>query len=265
MQNIKIAGVDVFIEGEGTETMVMLHGWPDTYRIWEKQVAFFKANYRCVYFTLPGFDIDQPRKSYSHPAMTAILSEIIDQVSPDAPVILMLHDWGCTFGYEYAMHYPSRVAKMIAIDVGDAKSPEFIKESSLATKAMIASYMSTLAAMWFLGGRIGDQVTRGMAKALKGKTDPQYISSGMNYPYAIQVAGISGSFSRLKPIVPTFPFFFAYGFKKPFQFHTQSWLSHIAKQPANKTQGYQVGHWVMVDAHQQFNQDVAMWLKPAAV
>ena len=261
MQNIKIAGVEVFVEGDGTETIVMLHGWPDTYRIWEKQVAFFKADYRCVYFTLPGYDINQPRKAYSYQEMTAILSQIIDYMSPEHKVILMLHDWGCTFGYEYAMQNPSRVSKMIGIDIGNAKSPEFIKESSIAAKAMIASYMSTLAAMWFLGGPMADRVTRVMAKAFKSYADPQSIFSGMNYPYAIQVARIKGSFNKLKPIEPKCPFFFAYGLKKPFPFHTQSWLQNLSQQPIHKVQSYQVGHWVMVEAHQQFNQDVAAWLK----
>jgi len=265
MQNIKIAGVDVYIEGEGTETIVMLHGWPDTYRIWEKQITFFKENYRCVYFTLPGFNVNLPRKSYSHPEMTAILAEIVDQVSPESPVILMMHDWGCTFGYEYAMHFPSRVAKLIAVDVGDASSPEYIQQASLAVKAMIASYMSTLAALWFLGGKVADRMTQVMAKALKSPADPQYIFSGMNYPYAIKIAGISGSYNRLKPLVVTCPFFFAYGTKKPFHFHTQSWLTQLSAQPSNKVHSYKVGHWVMLEAHQQFNQDVLTWLQTDVV
>jgi hypothetical protein len=31
MQPAKVVdGVDIFIEGEGAETIVMIHGWPDT-------------------------------------------------------------------------------------------------------------------------------------------------------------------------------------------------------------------------------------------
>ena len=50
-----IDGVDVHIDGSGVGTLVMVHGWPDTYRLWDEQVAFLQARHRCVRFTLPGF------------------------------------------------------------------------------------------------------------------------------------------------------------------------------------------------------------------
>lgn len=37
-----IAGVNGKIEGQGEQTLVMIHGWPDTQALWQKQVAFFK-------------------------------------------------------------------------------------------------------------------------------------------------------------------------------------------------------------------------------
>jgi pimeloyl-ACP methyl ester carboxylesterase len=39
---LQIGGVDVFVEGDGPESIVMIHGWPDTYRLWDEQVAFFR-------------------------------------------------------------------------------------------------------------------------------------------------------------------------------------------------------------------------------
>ncbi len=43
---MNVEGVDVLVEGEGRESIVMIHGWPDTYRLWDAQVAFFKSRYR---------------------------------------------------------------------------------------------------------------------------------------------------------------------------------------------------------------------------
>lgn len=34
----------------------MIHGWPDTHEIWQQQVDFFKNDFTCVTFTLPGFE-----------------------------------------------------------------------------------------------------------------------------------------------------------------------------------------------------------------
>jgi pimeloyl-ACP methyl ester carboxylesterase len=40
---LQIDGIDVFVEGEGNETIAMIHGWPDTYRLWDTQVAFLQG------------------------------------------------------------------------------------------------------------------------------------------------------------------------------------------------------------------------------
>src|SRR6478735_2879020 len=49
--NTLSARSDLHIEGTGPETIVMIHGWPDTYRLWDKQVEHLKDRYRCIRFT----------------------------------------------------------------------------------------------------------------------------------------------------------------------------------------------------------------------
>ena len=255
-----IAGVEVFVEGEGLETIVMIHGWSDTYRIWSKQIHFFKKNYRCVYFTFPGFDVSQPRRAYSLAETTEILREIIDQVSPDQKVNLMLHDWGCFFGYQYYMQYPNRVAKIVGIDIGDATSKAFAKSLSVKAKAMVFTYQMTLASAWKLGGAAGTKIAQATAKLLGTHAELQYIGADMGYPYYIQWFGAYGSYKKAVNIKPTCPMFFAYAKKKPFMFHSQKWAEGLAAQPQNKVVAYNSGHWVQVDAAEQFNQQVGEWL-----
>ena len=62
-EKLIVDGIDVLIEGEGTQTIVMVQGWPDTWRLWDQQVQALKADWRCVRFTLPGFDMGKPRRS----------------------------------------------------------------------------------------------------------------------------------------------------------------------------------------------------------
>ena len=62
---MNIDGADVHVEGDGDQVIVMVHGWPDTYRLWDAQVAFLRDRYKCVRFTLPGFDLDRERRAYS--------------------------------------------------------------------------------------------------------------------------------------------------------------------------------------------------------
>ena len=40
---------EVFLEGRGSQTVVMLHGWPDTHRLWDGMVAALNVNVACIY------------------------------------------------------------------------------------------------------------------------------------------------------------------------------------------------------------------------
>ncbi len=260
VQPTLIAGVDVFVEGTGPETIIMIHGWPDTHRIWQAQVDFFKLHYRCVYFTLPGFDAAKPAKAYALRDLTAIFLQIIDQISPDQPVTLMLHDWGCFFGYQFYMQHPARVARIIGIDIGDADSPAFLNALTPTAKAMIVGYQVPLATAWKIGGRMGDRMARGVARVLQAKAAPERINAAMGYPYYIRWAGAFGSYKQAIPFQPACPIFYAYGKKKPFMFHSTSWITALAQQPQNKVVAFSCPHWVMVDAAEAFNTAVYDWL-----
>ena len=215
-----IDGVEVYTEGEGAETIVMIHGWPDTYRVWDAQVEELKYRYRCVRFTLPGFDITKPRRSYSLNATIRILLHIINSVSQKQKVILMLHDWGCVFGYEFYMRNKALVSSIIGVDVGDANSKATRRSRSFGQRMMVSGYQSTLALAWAIGGPIGNVMTRTMARWMDVPSPKGYISSAMNYPYYILTGGEAGSYKSLVPFVPKVPMLFIYGAHKPFMFHS---------------------------------------------
>ena len=111
-----------FVEGEGADTLVMIHGWPDTHRLWDSSVKALEPFFRCVRFTLPGYDLEKPPRATSLAQMTTLIADIVDAVSPARPVHLLLHDWGCVFGYEFAAVRPERVARMVSVDIGDYNS-----------------------------------------------------------------------------------------------------------------------------------------------
>ena len=49
------ANLDFKIEGQGEQTIVFIHGWPDTIEVWDRQVESLRDKYRCVRFPLPLF------------------------------------------------------------------------------------------------------------------------------------------------------------------------------------------------------------------
>lgn len=261
----QIEGVDVFVEGQGEETLLMIHGWPDTYRLWDAQVAQLRASHRCVRFTLPGFDSAQPRRACGLEEMIALFKAIIERVSPGRPVVLMLHDWGCVFGYQLLMRHPALVSRVIGVDIGDAGSPAHVRSLGAKAKLAVLAYQLWLALAWRIGGKLGSWMTHYMARAMQCPSDTQYIHTGMNYPYDITWTGSHGGYRKAKPLDPPCPMLYLYGADKPFMFHSQAWTEALAARPGSRVQGFATGHWVMSAQPQAFNEAVAAWLAaPAA-
>lgn len=257
---LRIDGVDVFVEGAGPHAIVMLHGWPDTYRLWDAQVEFLKSRYRCIRFTLPGFDKAQPRQAHSLDDLVATLKRIVEQTCAGEPATLLLHDWGCLFGYQFAMRNPAMVKRIIGVDIGDAGSRAHVREIGARGKAMVFAYQIWLALAWRFGGSLGDWMTRWMARLLRCPSDPQYIGSNMCYPYYIAWFGAHGSFRHAKILDPVWPMLYLYGRRKPFPFHSATWVTALRERPGSRVIEFNTGHWVMSNRPQEFNQAIGAWL-----
>ncbi|MGE5093952.1 MAG: alpha/beta fold hydrolase [Betaproteobacteria bacterium] len=257
---LEVDGIDVFVEGDGGESIVMIHGWPDTWRLWDAQAAFFKDRYRCVRFTLPGFDIDKPRRAFSFAETMSVIGNIVDRTCPGQRVILMLHDWGCAFGYQYAMRNPSRVSRIIGVDIGDTGTRQHARSLSATAKMMAFSYQMWLAIAWRIGGPLGDWMTRWLARVFRAPSDQRLIDSRMDYPYYIAWFKAHGSYRDMVRFEPPVPMLFVYGKRKPFLFHTPAWADALAARPGCAVRAFDTGHWVMSEQPRQFNEAVDAWL-----
>jgi pimeloyl-ACP methyl ester carboxylesterase len=218
-----------------------------------------------VRFTLPGFDIGKPRRAFSLAETITLFKRVMEQVSPGRKVILMLHDWGCMFGYQFTMQNQSMVSKIIGVDVGDAGSREHVQSLGFKSKAMVFAYQFWLATAWRIGGPLGDGMTRFMARALRCKSDPQYIGACMNYPYYITWFKAYGSYDAAVYFAPTCPMLFVYGRRKPFMFHSTKWADQLGRQQGSSVLELDTSHWVMVQQPQKFNQAVDAWLAAQAM
>ncbi len=257
---VSVSDVDVRVEGEGAETILMVHGWPDTYRLWDAQVKFLGSRYRCVRFTLPGFDAAKTRRAYSLDELTGFLKQVVERLCPGQKVILMLHDWGCLFGYEFYMRNPQMVSRIVGVDIGDKDSLQ--KSMTLPERIMVLQYQVWLAAAWVIGGRLGDRMTRFMARRARCPSDAVHISSCMNYPYFIYWFGGRQSYRRqAQRFLPSCPILFIYGRRKPFMFHAKAWIDDLLAGPGNQVVEFDTGHWVMSEQPERFNQVASRWLK----
>ena len=258
---LTVEGIDLIVEGAGADTVVMLHGWPDTRRLWDNTVQALQARYRCVRFTLPGFDSRLPPRATALADMTALLRRIVRTVSPDKPVTLLMHDWGCVFGYEFAARHPNLVARIVAVDIGDHNSAALQRSLTTKAKLQLLVYQFWLALAWKLGGGLGTWMTRWMARQLRCKASQSRMTWQMNYPYAMRWMGLAGGFKGAMPIDPHCPTLYIYGQRKPFMFQSTPWLEKLAARPGSKVQAFATGHWVMVQQPQDFNHAVITWLQ----
>ena len=135
-----VAGVPVQIDepaaGAARDTVLMLHGWPDTSALWDGTVAALATHHRCLRFTWPGFGADDPPGAHTLANLVALLHQVVQEVA-GGPVTLLAHDWGCVFGYHFAQRHPALVTRVIGVDIGDAASAAHRSELTLKAKLIV--------------------------------------------------------------------------------------------------------------------------------
>ncbi|MEU5882339.1 alpha/beta fold hydrolase [Spirillospora sp. NPDC047279] len=82
---------------DGTPTVVLVHGYPDTQAIWEPVAEVLAARFHVVTYDVRGAGASgRPRrtKAYVMDVLNDDLRAVADAVSPGRPVHLAGHDWG---------------------------------------------------------------------------------------------------------------------------------------------------------------------------
>jgi pimeloyl-ACP methyl ester carboxylesterase len=107
-------------EGKGTP-VVLLHGFPDTARLWRSQIAALSAaGYRAVAPDLRGRGhSERPARvsDYALPALVSDVTGIMDALGI-ARAHVVGHDWGAGLAWVLASLAPQRVDHLVTISVG---------------------------------------------------------------------------------------------------------------------------------------------------
>ena len=112
--------LDVQVEGEG-RPVVLLHGFPDTKRLWSKQVpALVDAGFQVIVPDQRGYGAsDKPTEleSYSIPFLAIDVTAILDHLGLERAHVVG-HDWGSAVAWATAAFAPERVDHLVALSVG---------------------------------------------------------------------------------------------------------------------------------------------------
>ncbi|MEM7180070.1 MAG: alpha/beta fold hydrolase [Spirochaetota bacterium] len=132
-------------ESENPETIIFIHGYPDTHTTWSKQIDAFKENYRLVLYDLRGTGGSTPphdRTGYHIDYLMNDLNCVIKELAGNEKVHIVGHDWGGIIAWSY-LSIPSYAEKVKSFTAIGAPHP------TLATKNIMDSLQTLDPFAWF--------------------------------------------------------------------------------------------------------------------
>jgi pimeloyl-ACP methyl ester carboxylesterase len=117
-------GIEVSDQGQGP-AVVLLHGWPDSGRMWRNQVpALTGAGFRVIVLDLRGFgasDAPAEVEAYGLAQLFGDTVAVLDQLGVERAHVVG-HDWGAALAWGMAALAPDRVDHLVALSVGHPSS-----------------------------------------------------------------------------------------------------------------------------------------------
>ena len=103
-----------YVRGGHGPTLVLLHGFPETWYMWRKILPQLAEHYTVIAPDLPGAGrSDAPAGGYDKKAMAAAVHAMLSRIGLDHDIRLVGHDIGTMVAYAYAAAHPADVRKLV--------------------------------------------------------------------------------------------------------------------------------------------------------
>jgi pimeloyl-ACP methyl ester carboxylesterase len=115
---IDVGGLSVHVAeaGEGAP-LLMLHGWPQNWWMWRKQIPHFAHNFRVIVPDMRGFGwTDAPRSGYLKENLADDVVALVGALGYEH-VRLLSHDWGGWIGYIVCAKHPGLITQHFATNI----------------------------------------------------------------------------------------------------------------------------------------------------
>jgi epoxide hydrolase 4 len=155
--------------GKGKKLVVLLHGWPEFWYTWRKQIPALADHFTVVAPDLRGFnESDKPKgvANYHANIVAKDIAELIRNLGFDKAHVVG-HDWGGAIAYNIAIQHPEVVDKLVIMN---APHPAiFVKALTSNFKQLMRSYYMFLFQIpWLPEKLIGRDLTTFFNKAFLG-------------------------------------------------------------------------------------------------
>jgi pimeloyl-ACP methyl ester carboxylesterase len=120
------ARLRVAIEGRGP-LVLMVHGFPESWFSWRHQMTpIAEAGFTAAAIDVRGYggsDRPEPVAAYDMEALTADVAGVARALQPDAPAILIGHDWGAPIVWNSALSRPDAFRAVAGLSVPFSGGP----------------------------------------------------------------------------------------------------------------------------------------------
>jgi pimeloyl-ACP methyl ester carboxylesterase len=105
---------------KGGPVVVLLHGFPEFWYGWRRQIApLAAAGFRVIVPDQRGYNLSSKPVGVAAYALTELVSDVIaiaDQLGQEK-IFLAGHDWGAAVAWSAALLYPERIARLVVLNV----------------------------------------------------------------------------------------------------------------------------------------------------
>ncbi len=133
---LDVNGISLYVEVHGDGVPVLLlHGWPDSARLWRHQIPVLAASgFRVITPDLRGFGRSARPDgvdAYRLRNIVADVGAILDRLDLETAHVVG-HDWGAAVAWLAAMLYPDRVRTLTAISVPHPLAAPTVRQYEMA-------------------------------------------------------------------------------------------------------------------------------------
>ncbi len=103
------------VAGEG-ETVLLLHGFPESWYSWRHQIAALAPHYRVIAPDLRGYDETETRGPYDTETLQTDVLGLLDYAGAERAHVVA-HDWGGAIAWLLAIGHPERVQSLTVCNI----------------------------------------------------------------------------------------------------------------------------------------------------
>ncbi len=264
---IEANGISLYVEEHGDGVPVLLlHGWPDSARLWRHQVPVLAARgYRVITPDLRGFGrSERPAevRSYELRNVVGDISGLLDQLGVQTAHVVG-HDWGAAVAWLTAILRPDLVRTLTVISVPHPLAPATVRQREMAWYQLFFQFYGVAEATiqhddwaWLR------MMTRGdgdLGQAIENLSRPGALTASLNWYRANVAPRMPGPAPALPPVAaPTLGIWPAGDHYLDGERMKSS--GEFVQGPWRYEEIPGASHWVPLDAPDRLNDLLLDWL-----